>query len=149
VVTGLELLSFGPQFRSEGGILTRLPPESGATYQVLVPQAGKDGLNTAGIRQMEIRAPLGTNMGWNVRATGRREGNLCGLTGSFLPFAAKRAERVAANDPRESLEERYKDHQGYVNAVKKAAAELQAEGFLLEEDAQRFVRVAEASNVLR
>ena len=34
-------------------------------------------------------------------------------------------------------------------AVKKAAAELKAEGFLLEEDAQRFVRSAEASNVLR
>lgn len=149
VVTELHALNYGPTFRSEGGILGPQPPGIGAKYQVLVPQVGKDGLNIGGIRQMEIRAPLGTNMGWNVRATGRREGNLCGLTGSFLPFAATKAQRQAANDPRESLEERYKDHQGYVNAVKKAAAELKAEGFLLEEDLQRFVRSAEASRVLR
>ena len=149
VLTELYVLNFGPGFRSEGGIVAPVAPTMGAKYQVLVPQVGKDGLNIAGIRQMEIRAPLGTNMGWNVRASGRREGNLCGLTGSFLPFAATKAQRMASSDPRESLEERYKDHQGYVNAVKKAAAELKAEGFLLEEDAQRFVRSAEASNVLR
>jgi len=125
-LTELHALNFGPGFRSEGGIVAPVAPTMGAKYQVLVPQVGKDGLNIAGIRQMEIRAPLGTNMGWNVRASGRREGNLCGLTGSFLPFAATRAQRMASNDPRESLEERYKDHQGYVNAVKKAAAELKA-----------------------
>ena len=49
----------------------------------------------------------------------------------------------------QNQESRIKNHQGYVNAVKKAAAELKAEGFLLEEDAQRFVRAAETSNVLR
>ncbi|HEV8318390.1 MAG TPA: alpha/beta hydrolase domain-containing protein [Vicinamibacterales bacterium] len=149
VMTELHAINFGPGFRSQGGIITQLPPTIGAKYQVLVPDIGKDGLDVGGIRQMEIRAPLGTNVGWNVRASGRREGDLCGLTGSFLPFAATSAQRQASADPRESLEERYKDHQGYVNAVKKAAAELKAEGFLLEEDAQRFVRAAETSNVLR
>jgi hypothetical protein len=148
VVTELHLLNFGPKFNSRGGILTQLPPGGGAKYRVLVPQVDKDGLDLAGIRQMEVRVPLGTNMGWNVRANGRREGNLCGLSGSFLPFATTKAERLAAGDPRESLEERYGNHQGYVNAVKAAAAELMAEGFLLEEDVARFIRLAEASRVL-
>lgn len=149
VVTELYLHSFGPKFRSTGGVVTDQTPARGLKYLSLVPRADKDGLNVAGVRQMEVRVPLGTNMGWNVRAKGRREGNLCGLTGSFLPFAKTKAERVASSDPRESLEERYKDHQGYVNAVKKAAAELQTEGFLIAEDVERFVRSAEASRVLR
>jgi hypothetical protein len=72
-----------------------------------------------------------------------------GLSGSFVPFATTKAERLAAGDARKSLEERYKDHDGYVKDVEHAAKKLMQEGFLLEEDAERFVREAEASNVLR
>jgi hypothetical protein len=115
----------------------------------MVPQVDKDGLDLAGVRPMQIRVPLGTNAGWNVRAPGRREGNLCGLSGSFIPFATTKAERLASGDPRKSLEERYKDHEGYVKAVSKAAKKLMHEGFLLQEDADRFIREAAASNVLR
>ena len=145
----VSLLNFGPSFGPEGGFLTTLPPGIGPAYAVLVPSADADGLNPAGIRPLEVRVPLGTNLGWNVRAEGRREGNLCGLTGSFLPFARTRAEREAAGDPRLSLEERYTDHGGYVEAVRRATADLVRERFLLEEDAERFVREAEASDVLR
>ncbi len=84
-----------------------------------------------------------------MRADGRREGNLCGLTGSFWPFATTRAEREASGDPRLSLEERYGSHQGYVGAVKRATSDLVREGFLLEGDAERFVQSAEESDVLR
>ena len=149
VLNELTLPNFGPTFSSTGGRLTQLPPIPGATYDVLVPRADKDGLNTVGIRPHEVRVPLGTNVGWNVRASGRREGNLCALNGSFIPFAVTTAQRVAAGDPRQSLEERYTDHQGYVNAVRQAAQDLVGEGFLLEEDADRFIRSAEASDVLR
>ena len=145
----VSLLDFGPSFGSTGGFLTRLPPGIGPRYRVLVPAADDDGLNLAGIRPVEVRAPLGTNLGWNVRADGRREGNLCGLTGSFLPFAKTRAEREAAGDPRLSLEERYTDHQGYVDAVRRATEELMRERFLLAEDAERLVQSAEASDALR
>ena len=149
VLNELSLLDFGPWFGSEGGFLTRLPPSLGPEYKVLVPTSDADGLNTVGIRPLEVRVPLGTNLGWNVRADGRREGNLCGLTGSFLPFAATKVEREASGDPRLSLEERYQNHQGYVDAVKRAATDLLVEGFLLEEDVERFVRSAEESSVLR
>ena len=41
------------------------------------------------------------------------------------------------------------DHRGYVEAVTQATADLVRERFLREEDAERLVRTAEASNVLR
>jgi hypothetical protein len=149
MVTELQLLDFGPGFRSDGGRLTMLPPKSGPAYTMLVPKSNEDGLNIAGIRPMEIRVPLGTNTGWNVRAAAFRGPNLCGLNGSFIPFATTRAERLAAGDPRKSLEERYKNHEGYVRAVRQATKRLMDERFLLEEDANRFITAADASNVLK
>jgi hypothetical protein len=149
VLNELEVLNYGPEFGSQGGRLTLLPPVLGARYAVLVPKPDKDGLEVAGIRPMEIRAPLGTNVGWNVRAPGRRAPNLCALSGSYIPFATTKADRLASGDPRKSLEERYKDHAGYVKAVEQAARKLVKEGFLLEEDAQRFIDAAEAGDVLR
>ncbi len=149
VVNQLELLNYGSQFDSEGGQLTLLPPVLGPRYRVLVPKPDKDGLDIAGVRPMEIRVPLGTNAPWNVRAPGFRAPNLCGLSGSYIPFAKTKAERLAAGDPRKSLEERYKNHEGYVEDVENAAWKLMHEGFLLEEDADRFISAAEASNVLR
>ncbi len=147
VVNELELLNYGPEFDSEGGRLTLLPPALGPSYRILVAKPDEDGLDIAGIRQMEIRVPLGTNAPWNVRAAGFRAPSLCGLSGSYIPFATTKAVRLAAGDPRKSLEERYKDHDGYVKAVEKGAKELMHEGFLLQEDADRFISAAEASNV--
>ena len=148
LVDELEVLDFGPSFHSTGGRLTLLPPAIGASYKILVPKPDEDGLSIAGIRTMEIRAPLGTNTGWNLRAPGFRAPNLCGLSGSYIPFAKTRAERLAAGDPRKSLEERYQDHQGFVEAVTKAAMDLVDERFLLIEDAQTFIDAAAASSVL-
>ena len=144
-----QLLDFGPEFNAQGGRLTRLPPAVKATYKVLVPKPDADGQDIAGIRPMEIRVPVGTHTGWNVRAAGSRAPDLCGLSGSFIPFATTKAEREKSGDPRLSLEERYHDHAGYVEAVRKAAGALRAERFLIDEDVERFVREAEASNVLR
>jgi len=145
----LNVLDFGPLFNSRGGVLTVLPPLRGAAYQVRVPRTDEDGLDLAGIRPMEVRAPLGTNTGWNIRAVGSRAPNLCGLSGSYFPFATTKAERVAAGDPRKSLQERYHDHEGYVRAVEKAARDLIRERLLLQEDADRFIDAAQASSVLR
>ena len=43
----------------------------------------------------------------------------------------------------------YRDHDGYVKAVEQATKELMKEGFLLQEDADRFMAAAQASSVLR
>jgi hypothetical protein len=52
------------------------------------------------------QAPLGTYTGWNVFAEGFSKGKNCGLVGGYVPFAKTKVERLAAGDPRLSLEER-------------------------------------------
>ena len=148
-VNGLDALGFGPTFGSGGGRQTVLPPTRGGSYQVLVPTTDRDGHDVAGIHTVDIAAPVGTNTGWNLHAAGPRGRDLCSLTGAFFPFARTRAERLASGDPRLSLEERYGDHAGFVNAVRQAADESVARRFLLPEDAEVLVRMAEASDVLR
>ena len=142
-----ELLNFGPEFGRTGGVITLQPPLAGRKYPLLVPKSDADGLNIAGIRSMQIRVPLGTSTGWNVRSSDHRAGNLCGLTGSFLPFAKTKAERSATGDPRRSLEERYGSHDSFVKAVEAAAKELVRARFLLPEDANKFIDAARLSDV--
>jgi hypothetical protein len=56
---------------------------------------------------------------------------------------------MAAGDPRPSLEERYGSHDGYVAIVRAAAGRLVRERFLLQEDADRLIAEAAASEVLK
>ena len=81
-------------------------------------------------------------------ADGFFKGQICNYAGGMIPFAATRAERLATSDPRLSLEERYKDHDGYVQAVTKAAEGLEKRRLLLPEDVKRFIEQAQASNIL-
>ncbi|HEV8316443.1 MAG TPA: alpha/beta hydrolase domain-containing protein [Vicinamibacterales bacterium] len=148
-INELELLNFGPHFGPSGGRLTLLPPLAGPRYMVLVPKSDADGLNLAGVRVVETAVPLGTPTGWNIRGEGFRPGNTCGLSGAYFPFAKTRIEREATGDPRRSIQERYTDHSGYVRAVEEATRTLVKERFLLPEDAERYVRDAQASDVLR
>ncbi len=149
VVNELSLLDFGPTFRSTGGWLTKLPPARGGRYHVLVPKPDSDGLDLGGVRTPDVAAPVGTQTGWNLIAAGPRGTDLCGLNGSFFPFARTRAERLANNDPRPSLEERYKDHAGFVQAIEQAARGLVKERLMLEEDARKAIEIAEQSSLLR
>ena len=148
-VNGLDALDFGPTFASHGGRQTVLPPNRGGAYQVLVPTTDRDGHDIAGVRTVDIAVPVGTNTGWNLYAAGPRGRDLCGLTGAFFPFARTRAERLAGGDPRLSLEERYGDHAGFVDAVRRAAEESVARRILLQEDADVLIGMAEDSDILR
>jgi hypothetical protein len=114
---------------------------------LFVPKPDRDGLDVGGIRPMEVAAPTATITGWAMRAAGRREADLCGLSGSFIPFAETRAARLATGDPRPSLEERYVDQAGFVKAVEEASRKLVRERFLLQEDADRYIQAAKASTV--
>jgi hypothetical protein len=140
----LELLDFGLGFKGEGGRLAPGAPKLGPRYNVYVPKPNEDGLDVGGVRPLEVRVPLGTHTGWNVRAKESRGPNLCALDGSFIPFAKTKEERAASGDPRKSLEERYGNHDGYMEAVSDAAKALVSERLLLEEDAARFVKEAQA-----
>jgi hypothetical protein len=62
--------------------------------------------------------------------------------GSFIPFARTKPDRIAAGDPRLSLEERYATHNRYVEAVRAAADLLVTARLLLPEDAAAYVDAA-------
>ncbi|MFL6622256.1 MAG: alpha/beta hydrolase domain-containing protein [Sulfurifustis sp.] len=147
----LALLDFGRRFDvdDETGVLDEPPRILGIEYTVLVPKVDADGNEIAGLRSVTLQAPLGTYTGWNLRRAGFAEDEVCGLTGSFIPFARTRAEREANGDPRPSLEERYGTHDGYVAAVRAAANRLVAQRLLLGADAERLITQAEASSVLK
>ena len=70
-------------------------------------------------------------------------------TGSSIPFARTKAERLASGDPRPSLEERYGTHETYVAKVRAAAERLVRGRYLLKDDAERLIAQAEASKVLK
>ena len=146
VINELALPNFGPGFKSTGGRILPQPPRLGAKYQLFVPKPDRDGLDIAGIRTMEVAAPTATLTGWALRAPGRRENDLCGLSGSFIPFAQTRAARQAG-DPRLSFEERYGDQSGFVKAVAEASRKLVKERFLLQEDADRYIQAANTSAI--
>jgi hypothetical protein len=151
LVNELKIWNYGPQFGPTGGRMTILPPIPipGTDHDIRVPRVDEDGHDIAGIRSPNLDAPIATYTGWNTRAAGFREGDSCGLTGSFIPLPNTKTERVAKGDPRKSIAERYGDHDGYVRAVSAAAEKLASKRFLLPEDVERYVADAQASSVLR
>jgi len=125
------------------------PPVIRQVLPSVVPAVDGDGNETSGVASVLHQAPLGTYTGWNVFAEGFYKGRNCGLVGGFVPFAKTKAERLAAGDPRPSLEERYGTHDGYVAAVRNAAARQVRDRFLLQDDADRLIAEAQASDVLK
>jgi hypothetical protein len=141
VFTGLyntrNLLFWGPKFDAddESGILTEPPVVTDLAYNILEPAVDADGNDIDGVRSAILQAPLGTYMGWNYRAADFGEGDLCDLTGSYIPFAVTKAQRLANGDPRLSLQERYGNTAGYVSAVTAAVNTLVSQRLMLDSDA--------------
>jgi len=131
----------------ESGILTEQPVAPDLAYNILEPAVDADGNDIDGVRSTTLQAPLGTYMGWNYRAAGFGEGDLCDLTGSFIPFAGTQAQRIANGDPRLSLHERYGNNAGYVAAVTAAANNLVSEGLLLPDDATSIINTAKSVSI--
>ena len=127
----------GPRYDSDdlSGIISIEPPIALAEYPALVPQVDVDGNDIDGLRSHIVQAPLGTYTGWNVRAAGFSQGDACDLTGGYIPFAVTKAQRIANGDPRLSLQERYANTAGYVNAVTAAVNSLVSQRLMLASDA--------------
>ena len=154
VVTVRHLLDFGPHV--DDGIMNINPPDfSGLVCPAFVSKVDRDGNDIAGIRLPPVEAPIATTTGWALRSAafggGPGGNNMDGCEGSgqWIPFTTTKAERERAGDPRESLDERYGDHDGYVKAVTRAARMLEMRRLLLPKDVQRYIDAAEASTVLR
>ena len=84
-----------------------------------------DGNAVGGFRLPDIAVPLGVQGAQNKPRT-----FICSLVAAYLPFPA---DKVAAL---------YKDQNDYVNRVRVAAREAEAQGFLLPEDAAVIVNSA-------
>ncbi len=145
IMTTGDLFDFGPFFAE--GILSVLPPMFlGSPYPAFVPATDADGNDIAGIRLPEIAVPLATYTGWALRAAAFAGDDLCDAAGQKIDFRQTQAERLAAGDPRLSIEERYPNHRQYVREVAHAAKCLQRHGLLLDEDLQRYIKDAEGSS---
>ena len=111
-------------------------------YPVFVPKTDADGLDLAGVRQVEIAVPTATYTGWGLRR-GPAAGDGCDHIGQRIPFPATRAEREQSGDPRLSIAERYPTREQYLEQVTGAAHRLVEQRFLLPEDADRYIRDAQ------
>jgi hypothetical protein len=135
-------LDYGPHL-GRGKIEVHPPrPIKRGEYRILVTKVDADGNDLAGIRLPAVQVPVATYTGWNLWREGLAEDELCGLFGSYLPFARTKEERMRSGDPRLSLEERYKDLDDYVRKVSGAARSLVEERYLLPEDAARIIEKA-------
>ena len=148
LITTRYHLDFGPEF--DRGIVSNYKPSLAGrpTYPIFVSKVDKDGNEVAGIRLPPVKAPVATTTGWALRRAGFGENEGGEADGQHIPFKTTKEERLATGDPRLSLEERYKDHDGYVMAVAKAAKQLEKERLLLPADVQRYIEEARASKVL-
>ena len=134
-------LDFGPELAR--GIVTELPPKVGAPFVTFVSAVDGDGNEIAGVRPVELLAPLATFTGWNPRhPTQGAPGDLMSMMGSTLPLPRTRAERLATGDPRRAIEERYPSRAAYLERVRAAALALVAARHVLAEDLDAIVERA-------
>lgn len=132
-------LDYGPE--SHLGRTTTLPPIAGEEFPALVSNVDDDCNETGGIRLPDITVPVATYTGWNLRhpdigAPGLVIGITGGLAGWVLPFASTKEARLASNDPRPSIAERYQSKEDYIRQTEQAAEKLVSEGYMLQEDIQ-------------
>ena len=135
---------WGPLFDeyNANGVPTNEPPPIKLVIKMMVPRVDADGNEMGGVPTVQRDAPLGTYLGWNITAGPNDKGfntaspqpfhagQVCNYVGGMVPFAIKKADRMASGDPRLSLEERYGTHDGYVAAVRKAADNAACKGYL-------------------
>lgn len=132
----------GPRYWTEG-IADHVPPKPGEPYTALVPAVDEDGNAVAGIRLPEIKAPLATYTGWNVRsAKCGAEGMLSRYIGAYFPLPRTADQRETAGDPRRAIHQRYPSRQAYLQRVTESVRALQQKRLLLEEDAAKILKRA-------
>jgi Alpha/beta hydrolase domain len=116
----------------------------GTPLPLLVPQVDTDGNERAGIRLPDVAVPLATLTGWNFRkADIGAPDQLFPLLGSYIPFAATKAQATASGDPRRSIEERYQGRESYLQQVRDAAKALVKDRYLRADDVDAIMRRAQ------
>ncbi|HTO78814.1 MAG TPA: alpha/beta hydrolase domain-containing protein [Methylocystis sp.] len=102
----------------------------------LAPKIDVDGNETSGLRLPDQALPIATFTGWNAS---KDASSAACAAGSEYAFPPTRAAREAANDPRQSLMERYGARSYFVAALRSVANNLVKDRLLLSQDADAYV----------
>jgi len=132
----------------ETGIATVNPPlfpfttpsyqddaRNGPIYPSFIPKTDSDGNDIAGVRLPDVTVPLATYTGWALRR-GAQASDGCEASGQFIPFAKTEADRAKTNDPRSSIEARYKTFGDYHRQIVRAVEDMVEDRLLLCEDVE-------------
>jgi hypothetical protein len=157
--TGLKttryLLDYGPGFYDTGIASVHPPvitppyqdnPANGPIYPSFVPKTDSDGNEIAGVRLVDVTVPLATYTGWALRR-GPHANDGCEGSGQRIRFPRTKAERLAAGDPRPSVEERYPTYEFYARRVVYAIKDMVRQRLMLCEDAENEVARALAAGL--
>ncbi|WP_340107569.1 alpha/beta hydrolase domain-containing protein [Pikeienuella sp. HZG-20] len=111
-------------------------------FRALVPLTDPDGNEIAGIRPPMVEAPLGTYTGWNIRSRAHGHGALVSLAGSYVPFPECPETARMTSDPRRPIALRFASASDYAASIEAAARALVQLGFMLEEDVEQQIALA-------
>jgi hypothetical protein len=133
VIHQAHRVDYGPGWAA--GVITQEPPRIGAAFPALVSQVDADGNELAGVRGVELLAPLATYTPWQLRGgCGTDAGELVDFLGTYIPLPRTEVERQRWGDGRPSIERRYADKPAYLATAARGAESLARDGLLLRED---------------
>jgi hypothetical protein len=104
-------------------------------YTVLVPKVDANGNAVAGVLVPDVKVPVATFTGWNLRGDGHAVGESCWLNGAAIPLAVDTAAQSGGHDSRATLAALYAGRADYQGKVAAAAALVRL-GYLLPLDAE-------------
>jgi hypothetical protein len=131
------LLDRGPDWATKR-IATIEPPQIKDLYGVRVPAIGPDNNERGCLNIPAVAVPVASYTSWNMRhASVGAEGELVGLQGGYIPLPRAKTERESSGDPRQSLEERYRNYATYQKQFTAAAEKLVRDRYMLAEDLPR------------
>jgi hypothetical protein len=117
------------------------PVREGGVYRCFVPAIDPDGNEVTGIRLPDLRVPVGTHAGWNLRdpETGSPE-QLMSMQGFSNFFPVDGNVRSRSGDQRRSIRERYTSREKYEALVCQETENLIADRYVLAEDCEFVVQ---------
>ncbi len=129
------VLDYGARFHDEGIVDIEPPTRFGKSYPCGVSAVDGDGNEIAGVRTLEMRAPLATYTPWRRWDYPNSFTAMTDyFTGAVAPFPRTAAEKALFDDPRPAIEDLYNSKDAFLGEVRARAEEMSREGFLLPED---------------